>query len=115
MSRIPTHRAPTHPGEMLRVEYLEPLGLTQTEVAERLGISFPRLNELINGKRGVTPDTALRLSRLFNTSPGFWLNLQTAWDLFHAMQAPGAAAIRKIRPLRQLAHAGALVGTEEEG
>lgn len=114
MVRIPTHRAPTHPGEMLREEFLEPLALTQTEAAERLGISFPRLNELINGKRGVTPDTALRLSRLLNTSPGFWLNLQQAWDLYHAMHAPGAAEIRKIRPLRQLAHAGAAVGAEGE-
>jgi antitoxin HigA-1 len=115
MVRIPTHRPPTHPGEMLRAEFLEPLGLTQTEAAERLGISFPRLNELVNGKRGVTPDTALRLGRLFNTTPGLWLNMQTAWDLYHAMHAPGAAEIRRIRPLRQLAHEGATVGAEEEG
>lgn len=107
MVRIPTHRPPTHPGEMLRAEFLEPLGLTQTEVAGRLGISLPRLNELVNGKRGVTTDTALRLGRLFDTSPAFWLNLQTAWDLYHALHGPSAAEIRKIRPLPQLADAAA--------
>ena len=64
MVRVPTHGPPTHPGEMLLEEFLEPLGLTQTEFAERLGVSYPRVNELVHGKRGVTPDTALRLERL---------------------------------------------------
>lgn len=107
MVRIPTHGPPTHPGEMLRAEFLEPLGMTQTEAAERLGIPLNRLNEIVKGKRGVTPDTALRLERLFRMEAAFWLNLQTAWELYHAMHAPGAEAIRKIRPARQLAHAGA--------
>ena len=65
MIRIPTHGAPTHPGEMLMEEFLKPLKMTQIQLAERLGVSYPRVNELIRGKRGVTPDTALRLERLF--------------------------------------------------
>src|SRR5688572_7104644 len=100
MVRIPTRRAPTHPGEMLRAEFLEPLGMTQLELAERLGVSYPRINELVHGKRGVTPDTALRLERLFGMSAQFWLNLQLASDLYHAQRAPSAAAIRQIRPFR---------------
>lgn len=63
MVHIPTHRAPTHPGEMLLEEFLKPLGLTQTELADRLRVSYPRVNELVHGKRDMTPDTALRLER----------------------------------------------------
>ena len=88
---IPTHRAPTHPGEMLLEEFLRPLRLTQVDVAERMGISLNRLNELIRGKRGVTADTALRLAKVFKTSPEFWMNLQAAWDLYHAKRALAAA------------------------
>jgi addiction module HigA family antidote len=81
---IPTHRAPTHPGEMLLEEFLKPLDITQAEAAEKMGISANRLNEVIRGKRGVTADTALRLAKLLKTSPEFWLNLQNAWDLYQA-------------------------------
>ena len=84
---------------MLRTEFLEPLEITQTELAERIGVSFPRVNEVVNGKRGVTPDTALRLSRLFGTTPEFWLNGQRNWDLWHAMRSPAAADITRIRPI----------------
>jgi len=80
-------RPPTHPGEMLREEFLAPLGLTQAEAARRMRISANRLNELVRGKRGVTAETAIRLAELLGTSPEFWLNLQTAWDLWHAYQA----------------------------
>ena len=97
---LPSDRPPTHPGEMLLEEFLKPLGMTQTDLADRLGVSFPRVNELVNGKRGVTPDTALRLSRLFGTTPEFWLNGQRNWDLWHAMRAPEASSIRRIKPLR---------------
>ena len=83
---IPTHRPPTHPGEMLLEEFLKPLGVTQTTAAQTMGISLNRLNELINGKRGVTADTALRLARLLKTTPEFWMNLQNAWDLYHAQR-----------------------------
>lgn len=81
---LPMHRPPTHPGEMLFTEFIEPADLTQTEVAQRLDISLPRLNELIEGKRGVTPDTALRLERLLGQTGDFWLTLQLHWDLWHA-------------------------------
>lgn len=88
---IPKHRPPTHPGEMLLKEFLVPLGLTQMGAAERMGISLNRLNELIRGKRGMTADTALRLAKLLKTSPEFWMNLQVAWDLYHAKHAMAAA------------------------
>jgi addiction module HigA family antidote len=85
---IPTHRAPTHPGEILLEEFLKPLALTQVALAEKLDISQNRLNEIIRGKRGVTADTALRLSKVFKTSPEFWMNLQTTYDLYEARHAP---------------------------
>lgn len=99
MLRIPTHRAPTHPGEMLREEFLKPLGLSQRELAERIDVPYQRVNELVNRRRGVTPATALRLARVFGTTPGFWMNLQLRWDLYRA-QATEARALRGIRPIR---------------
>ena len=99
MVRIPTHGPPTHPGEMLLEELLRPLGMTQRELAGRLRVSYPRINELIHGKRAVTPDTALRLEQLFGMEAQFWLNLQLAWDLYHAARAPSARAIRRIKRL----------------
>jgi addiction module HigA family antidote len=101
MVRIPTHRAPTHPGEMLLEEFLKPLGLTQVELADRLGVSYPRVNELVRGKRDMTPDTALRLERLLGVEAQFWLNLQLAWDLYHATHSPAAHKIAQIRPLKR--------------
>src|SRR5256885_7526053 len=95
--RIPTHGPPTHPGEMLLEEFLKPLGLSQTGLDERVGVSYPRVNELVHGKRGVTPDTALRLERLFGMEAQFWLNLQLAWDLYHVQHSRAARHIRKIR------------------
>jgi addiction module HigA family antidote len=82
--RLPTQLPPTHPGEMLREEFLKPLGITQSALAARLGVSFPRLNEVINAKRSVTPDTALRLAQVTGMSADFWLGLQQDWDLWHA-------------------------------
>ena len=96
--RLPTHRPPTHPGELLLEEFLEPLGMTQTELAARIDVSYPRINEIVKGKRGITPDTALRLSRLFGTTPEFWLNGQLAWDLWHA-EREAIRSLRKIEPL----------------
>ena len=89
---IPTRRAPTHPGEMLLEEFLKPMKLTQLEAAERMGMSQNRLNEIVRGKRGVTADTALRLAKLFKTTPEFWMNLQTAYDLYEARLAMRAPA-----------------------
>jgi addiction module HigA family antidote len=69
---------------MLLEEFLKPAALTQVEAARRMGMRLNRLNEIINGKRGITADTALRLARLFKTSPEFWMGLQADWDLWHA-------------------------------
>ena len=93
---IPTHRIPTHPGEILLAEFLEPLGLTQVGLAGHLGIPTQRINELVRGKRGVTPDTAWLLGQALGTSPEFWLNLQSARDL--ALNRPQ----RTIRALRKV-------------
>lgn len=84
-ARVPKDRAPTHPGEMLLEEFLMPLGMTQAELAERIRVPYVRVNELVNGKRRVTPSTALRLAKAFGTSPDFWLNGQLALDLYRAI------------------------------
>lgn len=97
--RLPLHVPPTHPGEMLLEEFLKPLGISQSAFALRLGVSFPRLHEIVRGKRGVTPDTALRLARVTRLSADFWLGLQQDWDLWHALHARGAAAIDRLEPL----------------
>jgi addiction module HigA family antidote len=97
MVRIPTHGPPTHPGEMILEEFLKPLGMTQTEFAQRIGVAWTRANQIIKGKRAVTPDTALRLERLFDMPADFWLTLQLRWDLYHAMRSPSAKEIDKIR------------------
>lgn len=97
--RLPRHRPPTHPGQMLREDFLVPLGITQSELASRLGVSFPRLNEIVRGKRGVTPDTALRLARVVGMSADFWLGLQQDWDLWHAIHSDQAAEIKRLKPL----------------
>jgi addiction module HigA family antidote len=81
-----SRREPVHPGYFLDTRYLKPLGLTQLALAEKLGISRRRVNELIGGRRGVTPDTAVRLAAYFRTEPEFWLQMQTAWDLHRAMK-----------------------------
>lgn len=99
MTTLPKHRPPTHPGEMLLEDFLKPLGITQAEAAARLKVSYPRINEIIKGKRGITPDTALRLARLFGTTPEFWLNGQRNWDLWHALRAPEAGDIQDIKRL----------------
>ena len=84
MVRIPTHRAPTHPGEMLLEEFLTPLSISQRELADAIHVPYQRLNEIVNRRRSVTPGVALRLSKFFGMSPDFWLNLQLRWDLYHA-------------------------------
>jgi addiction module HigA family antidote len=86
---------------MLLEEFLKPLGISQSAFAIRLGVSFPRLNEIIRGKRGVTPDTALRLAQVLETSADFWLGLQQDWDLWQAMQGKNAREIATLQPLSQ--------------
>ena len=89
MVRIPTHGPPTHPGEMLLREFLEPLGVSQVEAAERMRIPFQRLNGIIRGRRAVSADTALLLEALTRWDAQIWLTLQAKWDLWHARQARG--------------------------
>jgi antitoxin HigA-1 len=96
---LPRMIPPTHPGEMLLEEFLRPLGISQSAFASRLGVSFPRLNEIVRGKRAVTPDTALRLARVTGMSADFWLGLQLDWDLWHALRSTEAKAIAKLSPL----------------
>lgn len=91
---LPKNRAPTHPGEMLLKEFLEPNGITQKEFANHLGWTYARLNEIINGKRGVSAASALAFADAFKMEPEFWLNLQRDWDLWHALKHH-----HKIEPL----------------
>lgn len=87
MIRIPSHRPPTHPGEMLLTEFLAPMQISQRQLADAIHVPYQRVNELVNTKRGVTPSTALRLAKFFGMSADFWLNLQVRWDLYHAQAA----------------------------
>lgn len=103
MVRIPQNRRPTHPGEMLNEEFLKPLGLTQVDLAKRIGVSFQRVNQIVRCKRAVSPDTALRLGKLLGTTPGFWLGLQQRWDLHEAMHSADAKIIGKIKPITRKA------------
>ena len=99
MVRVPTHREPTHPGEMLLEEFLKPMGLSQQDLARGIRVPYQRVNELINRRRGITPATALRLAKFFGNSPGFWMTLQLRWDLSRA-QAAEAGTLKRIRPAR---------------
>lgn len=96
--RLPKNRRPTPPGEIFLEEFLVPLGMTQKDAAERLKMSYPRMNEIVNGKRAVTPDTALRLAKFTGTEPEFWLNLQQAVDLWDALHSDGAQELESIEP-----------------
>ena len=99
MVRVPTHREPTHPGEMLLEEFLKPLELSQRDLADGIHVPYQRVNELVNRRRGITPGTALRLAKFFGNSPEFWMNLQLRWELFHAGREE-AAELKRIRRLR---------------
>ena len=95
---LPKNRRPTHPGEMLLREFLEPAGMSQADLSRQLGIPTNRVNELIKGKRGMTPNTALKLSALFDTTPQFWMNLQTNLELYEAQIAAGMTWLPKNVP-----------------
>jgi addiction module HigA family antidote len=90
--------APIHPGEILHVEYLEPLGVTQHRLAVAIGVPPRRINEIVHGKRGITADTALRLARYFGTSERFWLNLQSRYEL-EVERDRLAGTLEQIEPL----------------
>lgn len=84
--KLPKNRPPTHPGEILLLDFLEPMGLTQRDLADAIHVPYQRINELVNGKRGITPSTALRLSKFFGNSSEFWLNLQQNWQLYYVFK-----------------------------
>ncbi len=100
MVRVPTHREPSHAGEMLLEEFLRPMNLSQRELAEAIHVPYQRVNELVNRRRGITPSTALRLGKYFGMTPAFWMNIQIRWDLFHAQKSE-AQALRGIRRIRK--------------
>ncbi len=87
MVRVPTHRPPTHPGEMLMEEFLIPMQMTQRQLATGIHVPYQRVNDLIHQRRGMTPSTALRLAKFFGTTPEFWMNLQLRWDLYAARKS----------------------------
>jgi addiction module HigA family antidote len=87
MIRVPTNRTPTHPGEMLLEEFLIPMGITQRDLASAIHVPYQRINDLVNGRRGVTPSSALRLAKFFGNTPDFWMNLQLRWDLYFTQQS----------------------------
>ena len=89
MIRIPSDREPTHPGEMLREEFLIPMNISQRDLADAIHVPYQRVNELVNKKRGITPSTALRLAKFFGMSADFWLNMQMRWELFKAKNTEG--------------------------
>ena len=97
MIKIPTHREPTHPGEMLLEEFLNPMGLTQRDLADGIRVPYQRVNEIVNGRRGITPRTALRLAKYFGNSESFWMNLQLRWDLYQARRSE-ERDLDEIRP-----------------
>jgi addiction module HigA family antidote len=99
MVRIPSDRSPTHPGLILREEFLDPLSITQRELADAILVPYQRVNEIINEKRGITPNTALRLAKYFGNTPGFWMNLQLRFDLYQAQKADNDE-IMNIRTLK---------------
>ena len=91
--------APIHPGEILRADFMEPLQLSMNRLALDLRVPVTRIAEIVHGRRGVTPDTALRLARYFNTSPGFWMNLQSSYDLEVAQDKLSRVIEREVQPV----------------
>ena len=90
---------PIHPGEILRADFMEPLQLSMNRLALDLRVPVTRIAEIVHGRRGVTPDTALRLARYFNTSPGFWMNLQSSYDLEVAQEKLSRVIEREVQPV----------------
>ncbi len=105
MIRIPGDREPTHPGEMLREEFLVPMNISQRDLADAIHVPYQRVNELVNKKRGITPSTALRLAKFFGMSADFWLNMQMRWELFKAKntEASELNAIQDYQHVQRIA------------
>ena len=100
MVRVPKNRRSTHAGEMLLEEFLIPMKMTQRELADSIHVPFQRVNEIVSGKRGLTPSTALRLAKFFGMSAGFWLNLQMRVDLETA-ESKEHSVLNEIKPLQK--------------
>ena len=94
---------PIHPGEILREEYLVPLGMSANALAMALHVPAPRINDIVRERRAVTPDTALRLARYFDTTAQFWLNLQSSFDLKQAESESGGLIAEEVRPMQRAA------------
>jgi len=105
MTRIPSHREPTHPGEMLREEFLIPMNISQRDLADAIHVPYQRVNELVNKKRGITPSTALRLAKFFGMSADFWLNVQMRWELFRTQSTESSelASIQNYHKIQRIA------------
>ena len=99
--RIPKNREPTHPGEMLLEEFLKPMGISQKELADSIKVPFQRVNEIVHGRRGISPSTSLRLAKFFGTSPDFWLNLQQKYELYYT-QKKESEVLEEIKPGRKV-------------
>ena len=97
MVRVPKFREPTHPGKMLMEEFLIPMSITQRDLSKAIHVPYQRINEIVNGRRGITPSTALRLAKFFNMSEDFWMNLQLRWDLYRAKRSE-ENELRMIKP-----------------
>jgi antitoxin HigA-1 len=97
---IPKNKRPPTPGDVLLHDFIKPMHITQLDLAKHLGVTQARLNEIIKGKRTITPDTALRLERVLGPSAGFWLNMQQIVDLYDALHSERAGEIKKLKRLK---------------
>jgi addiction module HigA family antidote len=104
MVRVPKYREPTHPGEMLLEEFLVPMAISQRELSLAIRVPYQRINEIVNGRRGITPSTALRLAKYFGVSEDFWMNLQLRWDLHRARKSE-EKHLKTIKPYSTTDHA----------
>jgi len=98
-TRVPDKRRPAHPGELLKRLFLDPLDMTQSELAERLDVPYKRVNSLVNGRRSVTAETALLLARLFDTTPEYWMSMQAGYDLWEAQQGESRDKLERVEPV----------------
>ena len=98
MVRVPVNREPTHPGQMLVKEFLEPMNLTQRDLADGIRVPYQRVNEIVNARRGITVGTALRLAKYFGNSEEFWMYLQLRWDIYQAKKSE-ESGLQEIQPL----------------
>lgn len=107
MVRIPKYREPIHPGEMLLEEFLIPMEISQRDLSNAIHVPYQRINEIINGRRGITPSTALRLAKFFRMTEDFWMNMQLRWDIYRAKRSE-EQELKTIKPYTSSSDAPAL-------